>query len=380
LLSACARLVALHSRRRRVSWVAIATIAVALVGVVLLVRIAPALSLSLALALPGVERWLAPVLDEPVVEEVSIAVNGTRLVADLYRPAAPRSALLLVHGLSSAGRRHPELVRLARLLARHGRLVLVPHFEGLAAFRLSGREIAEIRAALRALALRSPSVGVAGFSFGAGPALIAAADVPGLTLTASVGGYADLRNVITYLTTGSHEFGGRRYEQQPEEYNRWKLLALLVGFMEEERDRTLLDIIAKRRLANPGDDTSALEARLGAEGRVTLALVQNRRASAVAPLLAALPRGAQAAIGQLSPLAVIPRLRGRLLIAHGIGDASIPFTESLRLAEASGGRATAVILETFQHLGPQTSWPSIGARVRDGVRLLRLTDDLLTAR
>jgi hypothetical protein len=355
-------------------------IAVTLVGLALFVRIAPALSLSLALALPAVERWLAPVLDEPVLEEVSIPVDGLQMVADLYRPPSPRGALLLVHGLSTAGRRHPELVRLARLLARHGRLVLVPQFEGLAGFRLSGREVAEVRAALRALALLSPSVGVAGFSFGAGPALLAAADVPDLTLTASFGGYADLRNVVVYLTTGKHEFGGRRYEQRAEEYNRWKLLALLVGFVEDARDRGVLDTIAKRRLADPGDDTSALERGLGADGRAILALVHNRHENAVGPLLAALPPGARAALERLSPLAVVPRLPGRLLIAHGIEDASIPFTESLRLAEASQGRATAVILETFEHTGPQALWPSIRGRVGDGARLLRLADGLLTAR
>jgi len=68
--------------------------------------------------------------------------------ADLYRPTTPRAALLLVHGLSRAGRRHAELVRLARLLARHGQLVLVPQLEGLVAFRLDGTEIDEIRDAL----------------------------------------------------------------------------------------------------------------------------------------------------------------------------------------------------------------------------------------
>jgi hypothetical protein len=350
-----------------------------LVGVALFVRISPALSLSLTLTLPGIERWLAPFLDDVVVEELSIDVEGERLVADLYRPTKPRGALLLVHGLSSAGRHHPELVRLANLLARHRRLVLVPQFEGLAAFRLSGREIAEVRGALRALATRSPSVGVAGFSFGAGPALVAAADVPDLVLTASFGGYADLRAVVVYLTTGLHEFDGHRYRQRPEEYNRWKLLALLVGFVEDERDRRSLDTIAKRRLADPAGDTGVLEADLGAEGRVILALVQNRDEHAVGPLLAALPSQARATMERLSPLAVVRQLPGRLLIAHGVGDASIPFTESLRLAGASQGRADAVILETFEHTGPQALWPSIRGRVLDGVRLVRLTDGLLIA-
>jgi hypothetical protein len=343
-------------------------------------RIGPALSLSLTLARPGAEPWLVPFLDEAVIEELFVQVEGRRLVADLYRPRAPRGALLLVHGLSREGRRHPDLVRLARLLARHGRLVLVPHFEGLAAFKLSGREVPEVRAALRTLAGRSPSVGVAGFSFGAGPALLAAAEVPDLALTASFGGYADLRDVIVYLTTGTHAFGGRHYRQQPEPYNRWKLLALLAGFVQNEADRPLLDGIAQRRLADPDADTRPLEAELGPEGRLVLTLVLNRQPEAVAPLLAALPAGARAAIERLSPLTAVPSLPGRILIAHGLGDASIPFTESLRLAEASQGRAEAVILETFEHTGPQPLWSSISSRIRDGGRLLRLADALLAAR
>jgi hypothetical protein len=88
----------------------------------------------------------------------------------------------------------------------------------------------------------------------------------------------------------------------------------------------------------------------------------------------------RAAIERLSPLAAVPRLPGRLLIAHGVGDVSIPFTESLRLAEASHGRAAAVILETFEHTGPQPLWTSISSRVRDGLRLLSLAHALLEAR
>src|SRR5207247_10343405 len=92
---------------------------------------------------------------------MSIEAGGRRLVADLYRPSAQRGALLLVHGLSRAGRRHPDLVRLARLLARQHRLVLVPHFVGLAAYRLSGREVGEVRAGLRSLGAQSPTNAVA---------------------------------------------------------------------------------------------------------------------------------------------------------------------------------------------------------------------------
>ncbi len=119
-----------------------------------------------------------------------------RIPADLYRPAKPRAAILIVHGLSRAGRRHPDLVRLACLLGQHAQLVLVPELEGLVQFALTGTEVEDIGAALRDLAARGYAVGIAGFSFGAGPALLAAADAPEVRIVGSFGGYADLANVI----------------------------------------------------------------------------------------------------------------------------------------------------------------------------------------
>ncbi len=343
----------------------------------LVVRFGPAAALALSLAMPATERPLARLFPEPVREEIVIDVGPRKVVADLYRPRRPRAALLLVHGLSRAGRRHPELVRLARLLAGHGELVLVPEIEGLAAFRLGGTEVEDIRGALRYLAGMSPAAGIAGFSFGAGPALVAAADFPALRLAGSFGGYAEVAHVIAFVTTGVHTFGARRYVQRHEEYNRWKLLAMLRGFVDGARDREILAAIAERKLADPAADTGSLEAALGAEGRAVLRLVLNRQEDAVPGLLAALSPRARQAMAALSPLAIVPRLHGRLLIAHGLGDDSIPFTESLRLAEAADGRARLALLRTFDHTGPAPFWRSLWARTEDAVSLLRLADDLL---
>lgn len=348
-----------------------------LAAVTLAVRFGSPVALALALAAPSVQRWHDRLVPAPLHEEVSLETAGRRLAADLYRPGTPRGAMLLVHGLSTAGRRHPELVRLARLLTQHGQLVLVPDFEGLKAFRLSGREVEEIRWALRDLRARHGAPAVAGLSFGAGPALIAAMDVPGLRLAASFGGYADLRHVITFVTTGVHAFAGHRYVERQQEYNRWKLLALLASFANTAPDRDLLDAIAARKLANPGDDTGALESGLGEDGRAILALALNRREEAVAPLLSRLSPRAHRTLDELSPLAVAARLPARLLIAHGAADDSIPFTESLRLGEAAGQRARVVVFRTFHHTGPRDLWGSLGPRAADAWRLLRLVDDLV---
>lgn len=348
-------------------------------------RFGAASALALALAAPATEPWLAALRDPPRREEIAIPSDAGGLEADLYRPGRARGSLLLVHGLSQAGRRQPDLERLARLLAGQGLVVVVPQFAGLAAFRLTGREVEDVRSALRhAAALGrqvagSPaggSVGIAGFSFGAGPALIAAADVPDLRVAASFGGYADLLDVITYVTTGAHTFEGRRHVRRQEEYNRWKLLALLAPLVTAEGRPAMLDDIARRKLADPGANTLELEQALDPAGRAVLALVVNRREDRVAVLVAGLPVEAREALGRLSPLAAIPRIRGRLLVAHGVADNSIPFTESLRLAAAAGGRARLALFETFHHTGPQPFWPSAVSRAGDAWKLLRVADEL----
>jgi hypothetical protein len=337
-------------------------------------RFGPALGLALGLA-----RGAGPAApDAPARAEVVIRAGARAIAADLYRPAAPRGALLLVHGLSRLGRRQPDLERLARLLAERGQVVLVPHFEGLAAFRLTGAEVADIRAALLYLRSVAGGAGVAGFSFGAGPTLLAAAGVPDLRVVGAFGGYADLRNVIAFITTGVHRFEGVRHATRPEEYNRWKLLALLTAYTRSSRDRALLEEIAARRLADPQADTRALEADLGSDGRRIWALVTNRREEAVPALLAGLPRPARAALDALSPLPVVAALSGRLLVAHGAGDVSIPFTESLRLAAAAGTQP--VIFRTFEHTGPRGFWHAPGDLLHDAWHLVRLADALLATR
>jgi fermentation-respiration switch protein FrsA (DUF1100 family) len=352
-------------------------VALLLALLALLLRFGTAALLSLSLAFPATEGWLAAAYHEPARTEITVASGRRLIAADVYQPPRPRSALVIVHGLSRAGRRHPEVVRLARLLGERGQLVVVPEVAGLARFALAGSEVDDIAAVLRHVAARRHPVGIAGFSFGAGPALLAAAEVGDVRVAGSFGGYADLLNVVAFVTTGVHTFHGQRYHQRQEEYNRWKLLALLSGVVASEPDRQTLEAIAARRLADPGDDTGALETRLDAPGRAVLRLALNREEASVASLVAALSPETRAMLARLSPLPTVPRLRGRLLIGHGEADDSIPFTESLRLAEAANGRARLAILHTFHHTGPQGVWSSLALRVADGWNLMRLVDDLL---
>jgi dienelactone hydrolase len=248
----------------------------------------------------------------------------------------------------------------------------------MANFTLSGRETAEVAAALAHARGLGVPVGVAGFSFGAGPALLAAASAPGVRVAGSFGGYADLRHVIRYVATGIHELDGHRYAQVPEPYNRWKLLALLAGFVQEPGERAALRAVAARRLADPAADTAALEADLGTTATTLLALARARDDAEVARGLEALPAPAREAIDALSTVPAARRLKDRLVIAHGAGDPSIPFTESLRLAAAAGDRARVAVLRTFDHTGPRGARGGVRDRAADGWDLFRVADAILT--
>lgn len=333
----------------------------------------------LAPAASPLARWT----DDPRMEPLTLGDGSGKLQADLHRPAGPpRAGYLIVHGLSPAGRRHPALVGLARTLARSGGAVVIPDLEGLRTFTLSPADLAAIKAGVRGLrnVVGSAPLAVLGLSFGAGPALMAAAD-PALageiSLVGSLGGYYRLEHVIAFVTTGVHEHGGERYALPQEEYNRWKLLALLTPYVESARDRRRLGELAARTLADPGIDPSPFLAGLGPEGRRLWELVTNRDPARVPALLAALPARAREALEAFSPAGVLPRVRAPLLIGHGDHDPSIPYTESLKLAEAAPGGVHLTIFHGVAHTLPRTH-PLFWLRaLPEGAKLVALLDRLL---
>jgi hypothetical protein len=67
-----------------------------------------------------------------------------------------------------------------------------------------------------------------------------------------------------------------------------------------------------------------------------------------------------------------------VLIAHGLADVSIPYTESVRLAEAAA--TEAVILNTFHHTGPRSPLELVRSGAIDGWRLVSLAEALLSDR
>jgi dienelactone hydrolase len=330
----------------------------------------------------------------PLVEKVTVPGRGGLIAADLYSPRGKGGyfPLLLVHGVNPDGKDDEQLVLLAKDLSRAGFLVLVPDFVGMKSLRprisdaedvlrcflyLKGREHA-----------RGRGGGMLGISYGAGPVLLAAADPrvrDKVSVVATLGGYYDLRNVMLFATTGAFEYGGHRGLIRPDSSLRWMLAYRNLDLLRSRPDReTLRKIIEKRNryeLAGAG----ALAKSLGDEGRALYAFLVNADPERFYPLYENLPVSVREYAYQLSPARAMRYSTSYFIIAHGTDDYSIPYTESMRLADAVGdaGRVHLALLPQFMHIEPfdPSAESSAGDRLKRSVvggwKLLAAIYDLL---
>jgi len=272
-------------------------------------------------------RWrlLSGLTRAPVARPLAAATATGPVAIDLYvTPALRRPpGLVLVHGLSPAGKDDARLREAAVLLARSGWAVAVPTVDGLTVLRLRPDDAAAVSASVRALrAAGYPHVAVLGVSLGAGPALLAAADpaVAGsVSAVLALGGYARTVELLRYTLTGAYALGdlsGRAPVQE----------AAIAQFARANAE--LVDAAGAR-------------------------LVDNRDPAAFDRLVDALPRSTRELLEALSPDRALAGLRAPLFLIHGRRDPAVPFTESLRLqaaARAAGRPVRAAIVGAVGHV------------------------------
>ena len=295
---------------------------------------------------------------------------------DVYRPLTLRSppGLVLVHGLAPQGKDDPRLTQAARLLARAGFRVAVPTIAGLTRLRLRPEDAEPVVAAIQSLADEdSRTVSVLGVSVGAGPALLAAADprvADRVGTVLSLGGYASTVELLRYFLTGAYGYGrvSGRVSPQPEAARLF--LRANLDLVENAQDRRTLEAW----LSQPGPRAPTA---LSSEGSAVVRLVENRDPTQVDALVRALPLGLQHLLARLSPEGVIPRISARLLLIHGRGDPAVPFTESLRLSDASRGRSGTrlVIVGVLAHVEAGEGKPGWGETLSEFGRLWALLLD-----
>ena len=330
-----------------------------------------------ALLLADIEAGPAPSALKDATPSPTLApwpVPGTE--ADLWRPgpgAAARARLVLVPGLSEAGRRDARLVSLAQTLARAGFVVLVPDLPAARRLAVSASDAEAIASAILALPNHPGPAGLAAISYAAGPAVLAALrpEVGGrLQFVATLGAYHDPESFLTFLITGAHRDGEVWRFGRPRPEALWLFLLANAGNLPDAREAFWLRAAADARLRGlplPGPPP-------GPGAAAVLALAEERDPQAIPARLAALPAPIRAELASLSLAgAPLERFAVCTILIHGEADPVIPWTESRRLAWRLP-RVRLHLIPGLDHVEPA------GLPLPGQLALLRAAEDLLAAR
>jgi hypothetical protein len=196
---------------------------------------------------------------------------------------AERHGIMLVPGVVAKGKDDPRLVALAQTLARLRFAVFVPDLKGLRQLRVRASDVREVADGFRYLVSRtdlvSPGrVGIAGFSYGAAPVVLAALETDirdQVTFIVTLGGFHDAQSITTYFTTGYYrdETTGEWRHLEQSLYGVLVFAQSYVGLATRAEDRERLtryidELAAERGIATmkmlPGlaPDAQALQALL----------------------------------------------------------------------------------------------------------------------
>ncbi|WP_305044864.1 alpha/beta hydrolase family protein [Geoalkalibacter sp.] len=281
---------------------------------------------------------------EPERLKMRFPISGGFIGGDLYLPgSAPAAGILLVPGAAEAGKDDPRLMAFARSLARARFVVLVPDLESIRLLEVRGENADEIAAAFRWFRGRSDLVphgrfGMMAFSYAVGPTLIAAMQ-PSLServdYVVGVGGYHDLRAVMTFFTTGWFRDGAAWRKGEPNVYGKWVFIEGNLHRLAAPGDRARLAAMAQRRKADAAAPVEDLAQGLTAEGAALYHFIVNTDREKAPALIDGLPEFLRREIAALDLADKdLGDLRARLILVHGLDDHIIPFTESRNLKAA----------------------------------------------
>lgn len=331
---------------------------------------------------------LKSVTEAPTRTTITYTMSGREHVADVYEPAGrpPRGTLVLIHGFTGHGRRDLRLVAFAASLARSRFVVVAPDVEGPRTFAVGLDDARDIGDTLRYVTTDAGGfavhpVGLMAFSFAVGPAMIAAME-PSIAndvhLLVAVGGYYDLVDAITYVTTGLDPLSDRTDTvPEPRREGKWLVLLSQLDRIHDDEDRRLLRRIAESRLDDPDVRVDDAVVALGREGRSVYQLVSNKNPNRVAGYVRRLPADVRAELEGLDVARRdLSRLQAELILVHGTDDDVIPIGHSERLQDAVGDdQAHLFPVSGLHHVNVSPGFRDGWQLWRAGSLILRLADN-----
>ncbi len=255
-----------------------------------------------------------------------------------FRADRPRGAgVVVAHGVHYQGIDERRLVPFARALAREGLVVLTPELADLADYRITASGIGVMTQAVRYLASRrdhvsDERVGLLGFSFAGGLALVAAAlpELHGkLSFVTSVGGHQDLSRVLHFLIHDEIATPRGLEHAKAHEYG----LVVLV-YQRIEAFVPAPDVLVLRAAFKAWLEEDRAGARVFASQRTTAAaerlwsLLETGTLNTLAPELDRILASEQPELDALSPSGHLRSIDAPVYLLHGAHDSVIPPSET----------------------------------------------------
>lgn len=303
-----------------------------------------------------------PTAPDVTSEDLTIPGKYGPIRARLYfrRDAASGPGIVVAHGVHYRGIDERRLVPFARALAQSGLVVLTPELRDLADYRITASGVDVLRAAVRYLPTRtdrvsSDKVGLLGFSFAGGLALVAARDpatASRVSAVTSVGGHHDLRRVLRFLIHDEIETPSGMVRQKAHDYG---LVVLVYGNLEHFVPESDLPAMRAGFQAWLHEDQKA--AREAAKRRTTpeaerlWQLLEKQQLQALAPELDALLERKRAELASLSAAGHLRELGLPVYLLHGSHDSVIPPSETDAASlELDGAEHRALVSPLLEHV------------------------------
>jgi pimeloyl-ACP methyl ester carboxylesterase len=262
-----------------------------------------------------------------------------QLCGRIYSPLdiAHAPGIVLLHGVHWLGIDEPRLVSFARALSASGVIVFTPPIKELADFQISPASIPTIGLASQALHReigRGP-VGVIGFSFAGGLALLAAADpryANDIGFVAAIGAQDDLLRVARFFFTDQISTVDRKIVLMPaHEYGSGVLAYTKADKFfpgEEENARAAL----RDWLMGESDRLKISEAKLSPPARARFEMLRAHRfGDSITDFLRIVEENRDE-MAAVSPHGRLSGLHARVYLLHGTEDNVIPPSEEDLLA------------------------------------------------
>ncbi|PYU88464.1 MAG: hypothetical protein DMG08_25355 [Acidobacteria bacterium] len=289
----------------------------------------------------------------PVQEsKIHRRLGDRELTALLYRPTGslPKSAVMVVPGISELGCYHPRLRALARTLADEGFLVLTPDIEMFRRFEVAREALEEFNFWFSQMQGLEGSEdvqrsGIIGISFSGTMALIAAAS-PELraAFVMAIGPYQDLfRCARGWFAAGPVTAGEGYYPTRF--YGKWILMRAALNMIDSKEEQQFLgDVLISLLLQRPAPAPSAA---LSPQARRWYQLAVMPENQTDAELSAAIEKRLAPWYRELSPDEAAAQIRCPVFLAHGAHDDLIPPVESLELHKRIRHATSYLLISPF---------------------------------